>query len=258
MQVDAVSRDINPDDDRCSIFENCAEKDEHPLQRSYRSLRNRRVAEYGWIDLRDSARDHDVYDEIGARTLTVLLHSASGHLKAGARLTMADGRSAASSLSAQMWPSDVSDKISEDRELSKYFEAGDLVDCTRLLLADGAGPSDSVELIGACVAATDGLLGTYMTVERMFVDFFAICDVPTDIVYEGLLDDAQSAFIIIRPPKEFSIGDMRTRQSLSRGALLVDPFIATGLPFFSAPDIDLRNSDNSQGSVVTMAKLMER
>jgi len=220
------------------------------------------MIEYGWIDLRDGASDHDSYDEIEAQTLTVLLHSDDGVLTAGARVTVANGGSIADSVSALMWPEADRKPIATHRDLTDYFESNDLVDCTRLLLADGAGPAEAVELIGACVAATDGLMGTYMTVHRIFVDFFAACRIPVEIIHQGELDGEPSAFIMIRPPKEFSVNELRTRQSLSREALLVDPMLAPGLPFFSAPDLDVRDRSILDGSetpepLVTMAKLLD-
>jgi hypothetical protein len=260
VKAEQTDQAISPLRDRCTIFKNCERADEHPLQRSYRDLRSERVVEYGWIDLREGSRDHDAYDEVGVRTLSVLLHTTDGRLKSGARVTVADGASIAESLSASMWPEEQRQVLAGHSSIAEYFAAGDLVDCTRLLLGDGSGPADAIELIGACVAATGGLMGTYMSVQKIFVDFFAACGIPVEIIHEQELDGVPSAFIMIRPPEELNVDNLRTRQSLSRGALLVDPLAAPGYSFYSAPDIDIRDhviADRYE-NVVTMAKLIQR
>lgn len=221
------------------------------------------MAEYGWIDLRDGSPDHDSYDEIGAKTLTVLLHTHDGVLTAGARVTVVEADSIAESISARMWPDADRHSIANHRDLTDYFASSDVVDCTRLLLADGAGRAEAIELIGACVAATDGLMGTYMTVHNALVAFFAACRIPVDVIHEGKLDGELSAFVMIPPPKELHVDDLQTRQDLSRGALLVDPLLAPGLSFYSAPDLDLRVETSLEGRedpgpALTMAQVLQR
>lgn len=135
-----------------------------------------------------------------------------------------------------MWPcrqtvltgvktSDINDRIA----------AGELVESTRLLVADGVSGTMALSLLGACVAATGGTQGTFFTVGEQMHTLMTAVGIPVVSAFSGEIGGEPARLGYIPPPREFLLLDEGLRSLLSAGAAAVDPTLARSLNFYQEP-----------------------
>lgn len=212
---------------------------------AYQRLRTKRMREFGWRDLSSGEQDRDRYDDLGADTISVLLHTESGVLLGGLRLTRTQDP-LASTLSAQMWPD--SQAATDDQALQSRYSSGQLVDMTRLLISDEGVAEHILILLGACFASSEGRNGALFTISRRIHQFLRFARIPIEVLQTGEIGGEQCTFAMTPPTTDLTKTSRATRALLDHGARLSQPLNS----FFTASPIV------QTGSVHTRTKLDTR
>ena len=152
------------------------------------------------------------------------------------------------SLSFKMWgPTAPTTRELRQSDVGRWHDAGSLVDLTRLVCETGWDtPQNSLAVIGACVAATEGTKGSFFTVTSHFARLLRLSGIHFETVHSGTLGSEPCALLVVPRSAWHSIAGLRPRQMLTRGALAFDPAVAQSLPFFEsvrrrAVEVDLRD-----------------
>ena len=189
-----------------------------PEAQSFIDLRTVTMRKNGWRDIPDGEQDLDGYDELGASTVYLLLHTESGELLAGTRLSR-PSKPVDALMSSQMW-GDVPDAISQNEHLQSLSNEARIVDNTRLLLAEGASPEQILILLGAGFEVTDRQITPVFTITDSLRNFIVAGDVHMTEVHAGDIGGEGCVFGFFSPKEIFEESGDDAKALLNWGASL--------------------------------------
>lgn len=205
---------------------------------SYRDLRTRQVIEKGWFFPEElpGGQDGDGYDDFDAPTQSIIITDEQNEAIGGARITLHDGP-IESSISMRMWANHApAIDGGRDSEFVRAYEAGQLLDMTRLLCNSGMeSPANVLGIIGAGVTATGAAMGSYFTAGSQMARLLGLAGIETHELTHGTLGRDRCSLLWVPARAWAEVGRSRTRRLLTRGALAFDEQAALDMPFFELP-----------------------
>lgn len=195
-----------------------------PIFQSYRKMRTQRLLDFGWRTADDliDGLDHDRFDEIGAKTIHVVVTDAHHQPVGCSRISVIGAEEIRTSISPSMWGS-VMDDMTIPQDVTSAAESGRLVDMNRLLNQPGAGFDEANVVIGAALAATKGRYGSLFTAGAALIRLVDVLGVPKLVLHAGRLGGRRAQLIYIPASAWGQVSD-RSRKSVDLGKELVARF----------------------------------